>query len=162
MGLVADKMKPDIQNILGKHNKQPKWDKIIKAWAGPKGYLADAQNAAGQQTTAVNGYTDCGQRLNDLMKKPRKNGSMVASKMAKEIVKCMDTYMSTYQTTIITAPGFVALSASLFTAMGAPTKSKTKAANDIIKALHLFSTPTVIVNGIIPGSPPVPFTGPLA
>ena len=40
--------------------------------------------------------------------------------------------------------------------MAAPTESKTKMTNDLVKALDTYSK-AVMVAGIIPGSPPVPF-----
>ena len=156
MALVATKMRPKIQKILGGHNKRPKWDKIIKAWAGSGGYLADGMNAAGQQTISVSGFADAGQKINEIMKKNRKSGAAVPGKVAKEIAKCMDTYTSTYQTVITTAPAFFALLGSMEKLMAAPTESKTKMTNDLVKALDTYSK-AVMVAGIIPGSPPVPF-----
>ena len=95
------------------------------------------------------------------MKKTRKQGALVPIKLAKEIsTTLMSSFQSVNQTTIITAAGMPALQKDLNDMMKDPTKSKTKMVQKLVKALDTYAK-SCTVNGIIPGSPPIPFAGPL-
>ena len=159
MAMVAPALNPKIQ-VLMKQNRRNKWDKIVKSYVSD--YLQNAQNAAGFSATSVPNGATAGQNIAELMKKPRKVGALVPIKIAKEIATTlMSSFQSVNQTVIITAPGMIALQKDLNDMMKDPTKSKTKMVQKLVKALDKYAK-SCTVSGIIPGSPPIPFTGPLS
>ena len=88
-------------------------------------------------------------------------GMLTAVRMAKAFNNTLMQYLSLYQTTIVTAPGMPLLINELSEIMSAPTSNPVKMAQGIGKALDNF-TASAIVIGVIPGAPPVPFTGPIS
>ena len=158
MALAAPTLNPKVQ-VLTKKNNRNKWDKIIKSFV--KDYLLNAQNTGGFSATSVPQGTTAGQNIARIMKKPRKQGALVPIKLAKEIsTTLMSSFQSVNQTVIITAAGMSALQKDLNDMMKDPTKNKSKMAQKLVKALDTYAK-SCTVNGIIPGSPPIPFAGPL-
>ena len=158
MAMVAPSMNPELNRLM-KHNRRNKWDKIIKSFV--KDYLLNAQNTGGFSATSVPQGTTAGQNIARIMKKTRKQGALVPIKLAKEIsTTLMSSFQSVNQTVIITAAGMSALQKDLNDMMKDPTKNKSKMAQKLVKALDTYAK-SCTVNGIIPGSPPIPFAGPL-
>ena len=158
MALAAPVLNPKVQ-VLTKKNNRNKWDKIVKSYVSD--YLLNAQNAGGFSATAVSNGATAGQNIAEIMKKPRKVGAVVPIKIAKEIATTlMSSFQSVNQTVIVTAAGMTALQKDLNDMMKDPTKSKTKMPQKLVKALDTYAK-SCTVSGIIPGSPPIPFTGPL-
>ena len=158
MALAAPALNPKVQ-VLTKKNSRNKWNKIMKSFV--KDYLLNAQNAGGFSATSVPNGTTAGQNIARIMKKTRKQGALVPIKLAKEIsTTLMSSFQSVNQTVIITAAGMTALQKDLNDMMKDPTKSKTKMTRKLVKALDTYAK-SCTVNGIIPGSPPIPFAGPL-
>ena len=158
MALAAPVLNPKVQ-VLTKKNNRNKWDKIVKSYVND--YLLNAQNAGGFSATSVPQGTTAGQNIARIMKKPRKQGALVPIKLAKEIsTTLMSSFQSVNQTVIITAAGMSALQKNLNDMMKDPTKNKSKMAQKLVKALDTYAK-SCTVNGIIPGSPPIPFAGPL-
>ena len=69
--------------------------------------------------------------------------------------------MTVHQIAIVTAPGLPVLQAGLTQVLSTPAASATMFAQQLATQLNTF-TMMAIVSGIIPGTPPVPFTGPLS
>ena len=158
MALAAPSLNPELR-VLMKKQRRNKWDKIVKAYVN--NYLLNAQNAGGFSATAVSNGATAGQNIAEIMKKPRKVGAVVPIKLAKEIsTTLMSSFQSVNQTVIITAAGMTALQKDLNDMMKDPTKSKTKMPQKLVKALDTYAK-SCTVSGIIPGSPPIPFAGPL-
>ena len=158
MAMVAPAMNPELR-ILMKHQRRNKWDKIVKSFV--KDYLLNAQNAGGFSATSVPQGTTVAQNISELMKKPRKVGVIVPIKIAKEITTTlMASFQSVNQTVIVTAPGGIQLQNDLKDMMKDPTKNKQKMYNKLVKALDTYAK-SCNVSGIIPGSPPIPFSGTL-
>ena len=82
-------------------------------------------------------------------------------KAAKAFNNCLMTYMSVYQTTIVTAAGLPGLINDFIEIGSAPQASPVKFAQGFAKALDVYTKQAVVI-GIIPGSPPIPFTGPIS
>ena len=70
-------------------------------------------------------------------------------------------FKTAWQTTIVTAPGLPVLGSELVDLFSSPKASATLFAQGYAKALNNF-TAAAIVSGMIPGSPPVPYTGPIS
>ena len=79
--------------------------------------------------------------------------------MAKAFDQCLQTFISTNQTTIVTAPGLPVLNSELVQVFSSVNSTATLFCQSFASALNNY-TATAIVSGLIPGSPPVPFTGP--
>ena len=86
---------------------------------------------------------------------------MTALKMATAFNNCLSTLITVNQIAIVTAPGLPLLQAGLTQVLSTPAASATMFAQQLATQLNTF-TMMAIVSGIIPGTPPVPFTGPLS
>ena len=81
--------------------------------------------------------------------------------MATAFNNCLSTLITVHQIAIVTAPGLPVLQAGLAQVLSTPAASATLFAQQLATQLNTF-TLLAIVSGIIPGTPPVPFTGPLS
>jgi hypothetical protein len=72
----------------------------------------------------------------------------------------LQTYISLHQTTIVTASGLPGLISDLADLLSAPSPSATLFATKFATALNTYTASATVI-GIIPGTPPVPFSGPL-
>ena len=124
-------------------------------------YCSAGMNTGGFPFTAMPGSSTLGSDLDAVMSKTNASGSMTAMDMAKAFDSCLATFMSTNQTTIVTAPGLPILNTELVDLFSSPKPSASLFAMGFAKALNNY-TMTAIVSGIIPGSPPIPFTGPIS
>ena len=124
-------------------------------------YCSAGMNVGGFPFTAMPGAQTLGQELDSIMSKTSPSGSITAMDMAKAFDSCLATFMSTNQTTIVTAPGLPILNTELVDLLSSPKPSATLFAQGYAKALNNY-TAAAIVSGIIPGSPPIPFTGPIS
>ena len=124
-------------------------------------YCSAGMNTGGFPFTAMPGAQTLGQELDAVMSKTNASGSLAAMDMAKAFDSCLATFMSTNQTTIVTAPGLPVLNTELVDLFSSPKPSASLFAMGFAKALNNY-TMTAIVSGIIPGSPPIPFTGPIS
>jgi hypothetical protein len=70
--------------------------------------------------------------------------------------------MSQFQNTIISAPFKGLLYTYLNIYLNKPANSASEYAKNLAMALHLATTaPAIQVIGVVPGTPPVPFAGPI-
>ena len=131
---------------------------IAKAYLN---YCSAGIDTGGSNFVAMPGSSALGQALADVMSKTNASGAMAAMDMAKAFDKCLATFKTAWQTTIVTAPGLPVLGSELVDLFSSPKPSAIIFAQGYAKALNNY-TATAIVSGLIPGSPPVPYTGPIS
>ena len=125
-------------------------------------YVSAGINAGGGTFTNMSGGPDLGKDLARILNKiPTPSGDITAANMATAFDKCLATWLSVYQQTIVTSPGKGGLTFELMDLLSAPKPSGTLYAMDLAKALNNY-TLTAIVIGIVPDTPGVPFTGPIS
>ena len=107
------------------------------------------------------GTSALGQELGDIYSGTSPAGALTGQKMAKAFNNCLGTFISVHQTTIVTAAGLGGLIAGLIDIFSSPNPSATIFANKLAKELNTFTLSAQVI-GVIPGSPPVPFTGPIS
>ena len=127
-------------------------------------YMQNAQNVFGFTFTGMTGAADLGQELGKLYSTvPTMSGEKMAREMSKAFDKCIATLLTTNQTTIVSTAFGPLCYTHLNIAFGKPARTSTDYAKNVAKALHLSTTaPAIILSGIVPGTPPVPFSGPIS
>ena len=143
---------PD-QNLVG-----------IKTATAYLNYCAAGQNQAGMSMTAMPGAAPLGGDLAEIYStvSPSNLGSLTATKMATAFDICLSTFLSTFQTSMVTGPFAAVLQTHLDIVFSKPALSATEFAGNLAMALHLAtSAPAIKVIGVVPGTPPVPFAGPI-
>tara|TARA_Y100000004_G_C8954024_1_gene429925 strand:- start:2762 stop:3253 length:492 start_codon:yes stop_codon:yes gene_type:complete len=131
----------------------------IKVGQAYQNYCSTIINAGGGSFTAMPGATILGNEIGNILSTTSPAGALTGQKMAKAFDSCLSTLMSVFQTTIITAPGLGSLIPEMIDLFSTPNPSATLFANKLARALNTF-TSSAIITGVIPGTPPVPFTGP--
>ena len=131
---------------------------IAKAY---NNYCSSAINVGAGGFTGMPGVTSLGQELGDILSATSPAGALTALKMATAFNSCLSTLLTVHQIAIVTAPGLPVLQAGLTQVFSTPAVSATMFAQQLASQLNTF-TMMAIVSGIIPGTPPVPFTGPLS
>ena len=125
-------------------------------------YCSTGQNQAGQKMIAMPGSVTLGQELGAIYSSVSPSGSLTAMKMANAFDLCLMTFVSTFQNSIITGPFKGLLKTYLDIYLNKPSPTASKFAANLAMALHLATTaPAIQVIGVIPGTPPVPFAGPI-
>ena len=135
------------------------WMDVAKEYCNT--YLQSGMNAGSGTTTLPGIAATLGGELMDATSTVTPVGMLTAVRMAKAFNNTLMQYLSLYQTTIVTAPGMPLLINELSDIMSAPTPNPVKMGQGIGKALDNFTASAVVI-GVIPGAPPVPFTGPLS
>ena len=118
-------------------------------------------DSGGSPFAAMPGSSALGSDLDAVMSKTNASGAIAAIDMAKAFDSCLQTFKTAWQTTIVTAPGLPVLGSELVDLFSSPKPSAIIFAQGYAKALNNY-TATAIVSGMIPGSPPVPYTGPIS
>ena len=118
-------------------------------------------DSGGSPFTAMPGSSALGQDLDAVLSKTNASGAIAAMDMAKAFDSCLQTFKTAWQTTIVTAPGLPVLGSELVDLFSSPKASATLFAQGFAKALNNY-TAAAIVSGMIPGAPPVPYTGPIS
>ena len=125
-------------------------------------YVSAGINAGGGTFTNMSGGPDLGKDLARILNKiPTPSGDITAANMATAFDKCLATWLSVHQTTIVTSAGKGGLTFELLDLLSAPKPSGTLYAMALAKALNNY-TLTAIVIGVVPDTPGVPFTGPIS
>jgi len=128
-----------------------------------KAYMTFVQpgiNAGAGSTIAMPGFTAFGTSLGDILSSASPDGSITAQKISKEVDACLQTYISLFQTSIVTASGMIGLISDLTDLYAKPIPSASLYATKMSTALSNFTASAVVI-GIIPGAPPIPFSGPI-
>jgi hypothetical protein len=123
-------------------------------------FLQGGINVGGGSTTAMPGVSALGKDLGDILSSTSPDGSLTANKMAKAFDSCLQTYLSLHQTTIVTASGLPGLISDMSDIFAAPIPSATLFATKFATALNTYTASATVI-GVVPGTPPVPFSGPL-
>ena len=123
-------------------------------------FLQSGINAGAGSTTAMPGFTALGTDLGEILSSVSPDGSLTANKMAKAFDACLQTYLSLHQTTIVTTSGLPGLISDLVDLFASPKASSTLFANKFATALNTYTSSATVI-GVIPGTPPVPFSGPI-
>ena len=162
MPLIVATLQSELIGILEKPNGNPApvtvGMDIAKAYLN---FCSAGMNVGGFPFTAMPGSTALGTELGNILGKTNASGQLAAMDMAKAFDQCLQTFISTNQTTIVTAPGLPVLGSELVDLFSSPKASATLFAQGFAKALNNY-TAAAIVSGMIPGSPPVPYTGPIS
>ena len=124
-------------------------------------YISAGMNAGGFPFSAMPGVSGLGSALGDILDKESPSGAVTAQKMAKEFDSCLATFLSVNQTTIITTAGLGPLISELVDLLSKNNASATKFCQGLATAVNNHAM-AAIVSGLIPGAPPVPFTGPIS
>jgi len=124
-------------------------------------YCSAGMNVGGFPFSAMPGTSALGSALGDILDKEEKSGALTAQNMAREFDSCLQTFMSVNQTTIITTAGLGPLISGLVDLLSKANPSATIFCQGLATAVNNHAM-AAIVSGIIPGAPPVPFTGPIS
>ena len=124
-------------------------------------YISAGLNAGGFPFSAMPGVSALGSALGDILDKESPSGAVTAQKMAKEFDSCLQTFLSVNQTTIITTAGLPGLISELVDLLSKANPSATMFCQGFATAVNNHAM-AAIVSGLIPGAPPVPFTGPIS
>ena len=123
-------------------------------------FLQPGINAGGGSTTAMIGVTDLGNQLTDILSAYAPDPVSQATTTANAFDACLQTYLSLHQTTIVTTSGLPGLISDLVDLFASPKASSTLFANKFATALNTYTSSATVI-GVIPGTPPVPFSGPI-
>jgi hypothetical protein len=85
---------------------------------------------------------------------------LTAEAIATEFNNCLLTFKTDQQLVIITSTGYPMMIMGLIGVFSAPNTSAAQYAQKLAMEIASF-TMMAIVSGLIPGAPPVPYTGPL-
>jgi hypothetical protein len=128
---------------------------IAKAFAN---YLKMGQNAGGFPTTNVVD-TSAGMTIGQVFASQLPSGAAIGSQIASALTSMALTYMSTNQIgPPVTPPSHIGPLMKLYSG---PQPSGMSFAKELAGILDTW-TKTWVVSGLIPGAPPVPFSGPLS
>ena len=163
MPLVIPTLQSELVGIYETGKKgNPDPDKVAKRTA--QAYLTfvtPAIDAGGSPFSAMRGKDALEKDLISILSKANPSSAMTAQKMATAFVNCLLTFKTVWQTVINTNPGARLFSQDLTDLLSKPQPTATAFAMKFGSAIGNF-TGLAIVTGIIPGSPPVPYTGPLS
>ena len=124
-------------------------------------YISMGMNAGGFPFSAMPGTSALGSALGDILDKESPSSALTAQKMAKEFDSCLATFLSVNQTTIITTAGLGGLISELMDLLSKANPSATVFCQGLATAVNNHAM-AAMVSGMIPGAPPVPFTGPIS
>ena len=124
-------------------------------------YISAGMNTGGFPFSAMPGTSALGSALGDILDTTSKSGALTAQNMAREFDSCLQTFLSVNQTTIITTAGLGGLISELVDLLSKANASATLFCQGFATAVNNHAM-AAIVSGIIPGSPPIPFTGPIS
>ena len=158
---------PELQNsLVDIYNKGKKGNpdpnlvgiKIGKAYMN---YVSAGINAGGGAFTGMSGASQLGTDLGDLLAKNPNQGPSHAATYSIRVDTCLSTFLSVYQTTIVTRLGTSALYQELNDLFSKPKGHASLFAMALGRALHNFTSAAIVV-GIIPDTPGMPFNGPIS
>ena len=107
------------------------------------------------------GVIDLGQKLGDAFSTEKGVSTSQGYVIARAFNSCLHTYKTTYQIVISTAPGFPAMMNGLAELFSTPNLTSTLFAQKFATQVSLF-TSVAIITGMVPGTPPIPFSGPIS
>ena len=157
MALVKASMFSELMGTFSTHSPDPMkpGKDIAKAFAN---YLKMGQNAGGFPTTNVVD-TSAGMTIGQIFASQLPAGAGIGSQIASALTSMALTYMSTNQIgPPVAAPSHIGPLMQLFSG---PQPAGMNFAKELANILDTW-TKTWVVSGLIPGAPPIPFSGPLS
>ena len=157
MALVKASMFSELMGTFSTHSPDPMkpGKDIAKAFAN---YLKMGQNAGGFPTTNVVD-TSAGMTIGQVFASQLPSGAAIGSQIASALTSMALTYMSTNQIgPPVTPPSHIGPLMKLYSG---PQPSGMSFAKEMADILDTW-TKTWVVSGLIPGAPPIPFSGPLS
>ena len=125
-------------------------------------YISAGMNAGGFPFSGMTGTSQLGSGLGDILDAESKTHATTAQKMAKEFDSCLATFLSVNQTTIITTAGLGPLISELIDLLGKTNQASASLFCQGLATAVNNHAMAAIVSGMIPGTPPIPFTGPIS
>ena len=129
---------------------------IAKAY---KNYLLMAMNAGGFPASAVTGAQPAGMGIGGVFAQQLPVGAAIGSQIATQLTTMALTFLSGQQIGPPIAPP--SHTAGLIKLFSGPQPTPLNFAKELADILDKW-TKTWVVSGLIPGAPPVPFSGPLS
>ena len=157
MALIKVTLFSELLGTFAGHNPDPMkpGKDIAKAFAN---YLKMGQNAGGFPTTNVID-TPCGMTIGQVFASQLPGGAAIGAQIASALTSMAATYLSTNQIgPPAVSPSHTSPLIQLFSSPQASGMSFSKELADILDTW----TKTWVVSGLIPGAPPIPFSGPLS
>ena len=121
-------------------------------------YALAAQNVMGLPTLAMPGFSGGMSSLQAAMSAPVPSGAIAATNIATAINTAWMSLQTQFQTGPLVA-NMASLQQQLSASMTAPVPSGQIFIMNLVSAVHTYCM-TSTITGVIPGTPPVPFTGP--
>ena len=157
MALIKATMMIELAGVFSKPNATPlkPGQDIAKAF---KNYLMSGMNAGGFPTSTVVDAS-AGAGIGGVFAQQLPIGASIGSQIATQLTTMATTYMSGQQIgPPVTSPSHTAQLIQLFSG---PQESGMSFAKELSNILDTW-TKTWVVSGLIPGAPPIPFSGPLS
>tara|TARA_R100001369_G_C3256356_1_gene157157 strand:- start:38 stop:529 length:492 start_codon:yes stop_codon:yes gene_type:complete len=132
----------------------------VKTASAYEKFVTPAVDMSGAPMATMLGTKALESELIDLLLATNPSVDVIAQKMATSFVNCLSTFTTINSKNISTNPGSRILSQDLTSIFSAPIPSATLFATKFASALFNF-TGLAIVSGLIPGAPPIPYSGPL-
>ena len=163
MPLVIPTLQTELVGVYETGKKgNPDPNKVAKRTAQAYfNFVSPAIDAGGSPFATMSGKDALEKGLVNILSKSNPSSALTAQKIANEFVNCLLTFTTVWQKVINTNPGARLFSQDLTDLLSKPQPTATAFAMKFGSAIGNF-TGLAIVTGLIPGSPPVPYTGPLS
>ena len=163
MPLVMQPLQGELIDIYEKGKKGNASPQIVgmKTAKAYMNYCSGAMNAGGHPFTGMFGVSGLGSDLGNIYSGVQPTASLTANMMATAFDTCLNTLMTLFQTTIVTAPGLPALISGLTKVLSSPNPTTTLFCMDLSNHLHTYTLSAQVI-GVTPDAPGVPFAGPLS
>ena len=164
MPLILGTLQQELVDIYNKGKKGNPFPAAVGIKTGKAyvNYVSGGMNAGGGSFTAMPGGVPLGGDLAEVYSKvPTSTGMITAANMATAFDKCLSTFLSVHQTTIISTVGFGGLYSELNDLFSAPKGHASLYATALARALNNYTLSAIVI-GVIPDTPGIPFTGPIS
>ena len=164
MPLLLPTLTNDLVDIYNKGKKGNPFPAAVGIKTGKAyvSYVSAGINAGGGAFTSMPGGSVLGGDLAEIISKvPTASGNITAANMATAFDKCLSTFLSVHQTTIVTAAGLPGLISELTDLFSAPKGHASLYATALGRALNNYTLAAIVI-GVIPDTPGIPFTGPIS
>ena len=164
MPLILPSLNSELVDIYNKGKKGNPFPAAVGHKTGKAyvNYVSQGMNAGGGSFTSMPGGSILGGDLAEIISKvPTASGNITAANMATAFEKCLSTFLSVHQTTIVTAPGKGGLTFELMDLLSAPKGHASLYATALGRALNNYTLAAIVI-GVIPDTPGIPFTGPIS
>ena len=164
MPLILPTLQGDLIDVYNKGKKGNPFPGAVGIKTGKAyvNYVSAGINAGGGSFTSMPGGSVLGGDLAEIISKvPTASGNITAANMATAFEKCLSTFLSVHQTTIVTSAGKGALQLELMELLSAPKGHASLYATALGRALNNYTLAAIVI-GVIPDTPGIPFTGPIS